>query len=50
MTEPEIRQQLCEKLDKYFAVTPENAMDDQMYSATLMSIRELLMKKYNWNM
>ena len=47
MTEPEIKQQLCEKLDKYFAATPETAMDEQMYNATLMSIRELLMKKFN---
>ncbi len=47
MTEPEIKQQICEKLDKYFATTPELATDEQMYNATLMSIRELLMKNFN---
>ncbi len=47
MTEPEIKHQLCEKLDKYFATTPDKAVDEQMYNATLMSVRELLMKKYN---
>ena len=47
MTEPEIKQQILEKLDKYFATTPDKAVDEQMYNATLMSIRELMMKKYN---
>lgn len=46
MTEPEIRQQITDKLDKYFAVSPENATDEQMYNATLMTVRDLLMK-YN---
>ncbi len=45
MTEPEIKQQLCEKLGKYFAATPEDASDEQMYNATLMTIRDILMKR-----
>lgn len=45
MTEPEIKHQLCEKLSKYFAVSPEDASDEQMYNAALMTIRDILMKR-----
>lgn len=45
MTPEKIKELLTEKLDRYFATKPENALDDQMYKATLMTIRETMMKK-----
>ena len=45
MTEQQIRSLITDKLDRYFATKPENALDDQMYNATLMTIRDILMKK-----
>ena len=45
MTDTAIKKRITEKLDKYFATKPENALDDQMYKATLMTIRDILMEK-----
>ena len=44
ITENEIKKNLSEKLDKYFAATFETAVDDQMYNAVLLTIRDILMK------
>ncbi len=45
MTVNEARKLITEKLDKYFAARPETASDEQMYKATVMTVRDLLMKK-----
>lgn len=45
MTSNEARKLITEKLDKYFAARPQTASDEQMYKATLMTVRDILMKK-----
>ena len=45
MTSTEARKLITEKLDKYFAARPQTASDEQMYKATLMTVRDILMKK-----
>ena len=38
--EIEIKNQIITKLTRNFGITPEQALDDQMYQATLLTIRE----------
>ena len=45
MTGTDVKKLITEKLDKYFATKPGNALDDQMYKATLMTVRDILMEK-----
>ncbi len=41
----EIKEKITNKLSRYFSTTPENASDDQMYKATLYTIRDILAEK-----
>ncbi len=43
--ELEIQKSITEKLSRNFGTTPELALDDQMYQATLLTIRDILMQK-----
>ena len=43
--ELEIKKSITDKLSRNFGTTPELALDDQMYNATLLTIRDILMQK-----
>lgn len=43
--ELEIKKSITDKLSRNFGTTPELALDDQMYQATLLTIRDILMQK-----
>ncbi len=43
--ELEIKNNIITKLTRNFGITPEQALDDQMYNATLLTIRDILMQK-----
>lgn len=43
--ELEIKKSITDKLSRNFGTTPESALDDQMYHATLLTIRDILMQK-----
>ncbi len=43
--EIEIKNNIITKLTRNFGITPDQALDDQMYHATLLTIRDILMQK-----
>jgi starch phosphorylase len=44
-TEELVRQELTDKLSRYFGTTPEEANSDQIYKAVLLSVKDLLSHK-----
>ena len=48
-TSEEIRELLAEKLTKYFATVPQKATSEQIYKATALVVRDILLKKKQEN-
>ncbi|MFA7186367.1 MAG: glycogen/starch/alpha-glucan family phosphorylase, partial [Victivallales bacterium] len=44
-TKEEIREELINKVSRYFAVSPGEATEEQMYRATVLSVRDILAEK-----
>ncbi len=45
MNQKEILEGLTSKLSRYFAVSPEEATKEQVYKATVLSVRDILAQK-----
>ena len=45
ISEEQVSEQLRAKLARYFGVKPEDANDEQIYKATLMSVKDVLTEK-----
>ena len=48
-TSEEVQELIAEKLTKYFATVPNKASTEQMYKATALVVRDILLKKKQEN-
>lgn len=49
MTSEEVQAAIAEKLSKYFAIEPQKANTEQLYKATALVVRDILLKKKQEN-